>query len=252
MSNSKIDFWNDRSKLEGNAGTDDFILKDLELDVLLSNVPEKSHVLDVGCGNGKTLRLLSSEKNCTGLGLDFSDGMIEVAELGARQENLLDCLRFQQASIQEIPDDIGSFDVVLSERSLINLDSLEDQYLAFCSIMSHLKSGGKYLMVESSADGLARINAVREKLGLELIDSPWHNTFVSEDVVRSWESEQYQLVEEVPFSSTYYLMSRAVYAKLSKDAGEDLRYDSDINLLSTQLPALGDFGPTRLWIWVKK
>jgi hypothetical protein len=40
-----------------------------------------------------------------------------------------------------------------------------------------------------------------------------------------------------------------VYAKLATDRGEQMRYDSDINMLSLKLPPIGDFGPVRLWVW---
>jgi hypothetical protein len=144
---------------------------------------------------------------------------------------------------------MGEFDYALAERCLINLDSHETQHKAFLEIMSFLKPGGYYLMIESFVQGLERINELRTLLKLERIDPPWHNVFMDENLVPQWANESYALVRVVPFSSTYYFLSRVVYASLARDRGEELRYDSDINLLACNLPPIGDFGPTRLYLW---
>jgi hypothetical protein len=47
-------------------------------------------------------------------------------------------------------------------------------------------------------------------------------------------------------------LSRVVYAKLAEKSGEELRYDSDINMLAAQLPQeIGEFGPVKACIWRK-
>jgi hypothetical protein len=149
-------------------------------------------------------------------------------------------------------DQYGKFDVVLTQRMLINLNSVEEQHHVFENIMSLLNPEGVYIMIECSHEGLQEINTVREDLELELMTAPWHNLFFDEDVVKSWGTSNYRLKEVYPFASTYYFLSRIVYAKLAKDQGLELKYDSDINLLSTKLPVIGNFGATRLWLWEKR
>ncbi|NHZ81981.1 methionine biosynthesis protein MetW [Massilia sp. CCM 8695] len=39
-------------------------------------VPQQSHVLDVGCGDGAMLRYLQSGKGCTGYGIEIADGSL--------------------------------------------------------------------------------------------------------------------------------------------------------------------------------
>ncbi|CUI07284.1 methionine biosynthesis protein MetW [Massilia sp. P8910] len=39
-------------------------------------VPEQSHVLDVGCGDGAMLRYLQSGKGCTGYGIEIADASL--------------------------------------------------------------------------------------------------------------------------------------------------------------------------------
>jgi len=39
-------------------------------------VPERAHVLDVGCGDGAMLRYLETGKQCTGYGIEIADDKV--------------------------------------------------------------------------------------------------------------------------------------------------------------------------------
>lgn len=252
VTNPKLEFWNSRADRGATAGTDDFILKRLEIALILDNVPAGAHVLDVGCGNGATLVRLAREKRCSGVGIDFAERMVAAAEEAARAADCRDRLRFEVGSVPGLRSELGSFDYALTERCLINLDGELSQRAAFRDIISHLRPGGLYLMLESSREGLERSNALRRMLDLDAIEPPWHNVFVSESAVERWADETVELVEIIPYSSTYHLLSRVVYAKLARDRNEPLKYDSDINLLSLRLPIIGNLGPARLWRWRRR
>jgi ubiquinone/menaquinone biosynthesis C-methylase UbiE len=246
---SKLSFWSERATIGKNAGTNDFLLKGLEMELLMERITEGASVLDVGCGNGLTLVSLARQKNCTGLGIDFSEEMIREAKKNVLEHHLEKSLSFCVARVERLPGDLGFFDYVLTERCLINLDSEQMQHDAFLELMKHVKPGGRYLMIESFIQGLDRTNRLRISLGLARIGPPWHNVFLDEESVHRWETNEFCLEEIYPFSSTYYFLSRVVYAKIAQDRGEALRYDSEINLVATKLPPIGNFGPTRLWQW---
>lgn len=235
-----------------NAGTNDFLLKKLELELISNRVEECSAVLDIGCGNGLTLLHLVKNKHCTGVGVDFSPELLKVARKSAIEQGVeKEAVAFLMGDIEDLAGDLGVFDYVLTERCLINLESAERQHRAFLEIMKHVRVGGRYLMIESFIQGLERINELRISLGLERIDPPWHNVFLDEDLVKGWGTGEIVLEEIYPFSSTYYFLSRVVYAKIAEQRSEGLRYDSDINLVACRLPPIGDFGPTRLWQWMR-
>jgi len=249
---SKLKFWQSRADLGDTAGTNDFPLKNLELELILQRVRPGSTVLDLGCGNGQTLLRLAQQNRCTGLGIDFSEKMVREAEAACKAAGCVEKLQFKIGSILNPPSAIGEYDYALTERSLINLDSLAQQQQAFLEIMRHVVRGGYYLMIESSIQGLERTNKLRQQLGLEKIDPPWHNLFIDEAAVLGWPTDEYLLEEVYPFTSTYHFLSRVVYAKLASDRGEELKYDSDINKLACKLPPIGDFGPVRLWLWHRR
>ena len=248
---TKLEFWDSRAAIGKDAGTDDFLLKGLEVKLLLERISEKSSVLDIGCGNGISLLELAQRKDCNGVGIDFSDELIAIGNKWTAKRGLEDKLSFCVGNVENLPDDLGQFDYVLTERCLINLDNETAQHSAFLDVMKHVKMGGYYFMIESFIEGLERINELRISLGLKRIDAPWHNTFLIEESVQNWGTDEYVLEEIYPFSSTYYLLSRVVYAKIAQDSREELRYDSNINVVSCKLPPIGNFGPTRLWQWRK-
>ena len=248
----KLDFWNSRAELGEIAGTNDFPLKNLELKLIHEKIACGASVLDVGCGNGDTLLSLARENGCTGVGVDFSEKMVELAKSSCRSAGYEETVKFQVGVLPGLPVDLGEFDYALTERCLINLDGEPTQHSAFLEIMSHVKPNGSYLMIESSLQGLERTNQLREMLNLEKIDPPWHNVFLDESSVPKWASDEFSLEEVIPFSSTYHFLSRVVYARLAADKGEPLRYDSEINMLACRLPIVGNFGPARLWLWRRK
>lgn len=251
VADAKMGFWNQRAELGERSGTDDVNLKRLELEFVVSRVPAESHVLDIGCGVGATLIQLVAEKGISGVGVDFAQRMVEASAAAAREAGLEDALSFQLGKVPGLMAGLGEFDVVLTERSLINLDDEPEQHEAFNDIMTHLRPHGTFIMIESSVQGLERTNQLRLSLGLDRIEAPWHNTFFDEKTVASWETQEWRLRELVPFTSTYHFLSRVVYAKLATDRGEELKYDSHINQLACRLPPIGDFGPVRAWVWDK-
>jgi len=248
----KLEFWNNRAKEKSvNAGTDDFMLKKLEMKLLLNKVPANSKILDLGCGNGVTLNTIVEKKECKGVGLDFSYKMLEIAKKDAVVRKIDNLVEYIQGDLLNVTNDLGIFDCIITQRSLINLDSTEEQYKVFNIIKSLLKRNGLYIMIESFNDGLNRINKLRKKLNLYLMEKPWHNTFFNENDVKKWESKEIILEEINYFASTYYYLSRVVYAKYAEINNEKLKYDSDINKISLMLPAEGNYGSVVAYIWRK-
>jgi ubiquinone/menaquinone biosynthesis C-methylase UbiE len=246
-----LNFWDKRATQAKHPGSDDYMLKGLEIDQINEKIPVGASVLDIGCGIGDTLLGLAKTHNCSGVGVDFSKEMLSVAESARLKSPYKNQISFQFGELPDKLPELGLFDVILCQRCLINLQEYELQKKAFQILMTYLKSGGVFLMIESFIQGLNYTNECRKILDLEPIDPPWHNKFLDEEQIRTWGSNEYFLEKEIPFSSTYYFLSRVVYARLARDRGEELRYDSEINRISCKLPIVGNFGSVRLWVWRK-
>jgi ubiquinone/menaquinone biosynthesis C-methylase UbiE len=247
-----LDFWKKRAEHGVNAGTNDFLLKYLEEEALAARVPGGAQLLDIGCGNGSTLIRLCEQKGCGGIGLDYAETLLELARQTAEERGVHDRLKFFKGDVQQLDPKLGHFDHVMTQRCLINLETDDEQKKAFGSIVSLLRPGGRYYMIEAFNDGNRKLNELREIFRLEPMTAPWHNHFLELNEALSWEKSYPVAIEEVShFASTYYFLSRVVYAKLAADRGEALEYDSDINKLSLQLPSMGEFGATKLIVWRK-
>jgi cyclopropane fatty-acyl-phospholipid synthase-like methyltransferase len=256
MSKSKsdqiLDFWNERSALGATAGTNDFVLTGIEQNFLVEYVPPRCRVLDIGCGNGDSLIHMVKNKGCSGVGFDFSDKMIETARKRVAAAGLQDRIELYHRAVPPVPNEWGPFECAYSQRCFINLETVEQQKAAVLSVAATLEPGGIYIMVEAFNDGAEETNLLRQRLGLEPMIAPWHNRFFSLHEVKSWSSPQFYVERVMHISSTYHFLSRVVYAQLAAQSGEQLRYDSEINLLAAKLPQeIGEFGPVKACVWRK-
>ena len=228
------------------------MLTRIEQKFILDTIPEFSRVFDIGCGNALSLVALAKDKNCSGVGIDFSAGMVSTSQEYVKSNNLQDRVQIFKDSVPPVSTSYGKFDVVLTNRSLINLTSLEDQRKAILGIEQVIVPGGMYLMIECSNEGSNATNDFRSKLELDRIEPPWHNLFFNEKEVESWQTSTFKIEKFLHISSTYNFLSRVVYAKYAETTGEPMIYDSIINQISMQLPQqIGNFGPVKAWIWRK-
>ena len=173
---NKLDFWNERALVGANAGTNDFIAKEIEMKTISSYIDKSSeakYILDFGCGNGLTLiHLAKIHENYSFVGIDFSENMIKEAQKLIVKENLQDRVKLIVGNENALDSLDTSFDYIYTERALINLDSFNLQGACILKLISLLKKNGKYLMCECSLDGLKQINDYRKVFGLDEIPPP--------------------------------------------------------------------------------
>ena len=245
----KLEFWNQRALSSEHPGSDDYIEKELEQQFIISNIPATSRVLDVGCGDGSTINKLYQEKKVTGVGIDYSMEMINRA---VNHKTNGDILFVNKSILLTSNEDFGQFDIVYTQRCLINFDSFEDQKMVINKIKKLLKANGKFIMVEATLDGLEQTNKLRHILGLEAISPPWHNLYFKINDVNNLQTDDFFIEKLEEVSSTYYFVSRVIYAKYSSLQGENPSYGSDLNMLSVQLPQnISNCGHVKGWVWRK-
>lgn len=242
------EYWDKSAREHGekaSAVTGDVIAARLEVRAVLNRLSPADYVLDVGCGNGYK-DIAYARKAAYVEGVDFSDPMIDVARGHAARlgvENLL----FAQDDIRVMHIN-GEFDVVISNRCLINLPNRDDQAQAFFNLYRAVKPGGTLMLIECFEDGLKNLNAERVKFNLPPMEQRWHNLYLSDaqryDIRRFVLSCNGYIVED-HFASTYYLISRTINAAMGGT------YGSRINRLAAQLDPVGRYAPVYM-VYIKK
>ena len=75
---------------------------------------DKSHVLDIACGSGRTTLRIAQRTGCSVHGIDTHEAAIAEARSGAEQESLTNRARFDRADASKrLPFDDASFDALI-------------------------------------------------------------------------------------------------------------------------------------------
>jgi ubiquinone/menaquinone biosynthesis C-methylase UbiE len=248
---SVLEYWNERAQLKHRAGSDDLLAKRLEIEAIAKHVRDGLRILEVGCGNGITTMALAERYNVDITALDFAAAMVAEATAAAQAQTLKGTVRFQVGDVTKLDDLTDTFDLIFTERVLINLPDWPAQKQAIMNIGQRLREGGVYVMCENSQDGLDKINDFRARVGLYKITPPWHNRYVRDSEIAESKFDNLTLEQVEDYSSTYYFLSRVVNAWLAAQEGKEPAYDALINQMALLLPPIGDLGQGKIWLWRK-
>jgi ubiquinone/menaquinone biosynthesis C-methylase UbiE len=244
--------WQEQSQKGDVSGTVDLIADELEQKAIIEEIKGNEIILEVGCGDGRnSINIRKTFKDVSIDAFDFSSDMISLARKNARNRGVNN-IEFFVFDIDNLDCLQKKYDLVISKRSLINLDDYARQISAINSIADKLKDNGRFVMCENSIDGLTSINKTRSLLGLPEILVPWHNRYFDEDRLEE-EIESLVLLKKNRFSSLYYFLSRIVNAYNSKENGALPDYDSPINKIALAMDSVGSgkYAQGVLWVWVK-
>ena len=246
--------------LDPSSTMADQVTRDLEVSVILQSLAyalgpldhATGTLLDVGCGNGYLLELVRQAAPHVELtGADYSGDMVELA-----RQRALDRCTVAQEDVRALSFGDAAFDVVVSERCLINLLDPESQGQGIAELHRVLKPAGHLILVEAHAEGLANLNTAREELGLPANAAPYHNRWFEAGELDSHTRDRFVLVEagdgDVParnFLSTHYFVSRVLYPAVTR---AEIRYNTEFVKFFRFLPPQGSFSPIQLHVLRKR
>jgi|GEM_PF-178466 len=219
--------------------------------ILSKYIKDGDMVLDAGCANGFTTLQLARLRRIRITGVDYAPSMIEHANL-----NLSRAGRMKGAAFFKVSDFLAldftpnTFDKVITKRCLINLGSTAHQKTALLEAHRVLKPGGLFLVSEVSVQSADKLNILRKKLGLETMTPLWHNCYVDEPDFLDFANQYFEIKQIKRFSSTYYLMTWALYPFLVRSGQRN--YRSLYHRISARLPQLGDLGLQKLYVLEKR
>ncbi len=248
------EYWEGRAAGDDSvqSTTQDVFLRQIELDALKERIRKHCPrtIADIGCGDGRTtIGLARTFEAIHFTGFDYATAMVTNAKRVLASQPVSN-VTLEQADIREGLTD--AFDLIYTTRCLINLPSWDLQRDAIRNIHTALKPGGVYLMVENFVEGQNNLNQIRKGYQLPEIPIRDHNCFFSRQSLLGFTDEFYTVDEEVNISSTYYLVSRIIYAKICARSGTIPDYFDEHHRYAVHLPYCGEYGPVRLISFVKK
>ena len=210
-----------------------------------------ARLLDVGCGNGYLLGVLRGKYPKMLLtGLEYTPEMVGVAT----ERAVADC-PIVQGDVRKLPFEDRSWDVVVTERCIINIMDPDQQGQALREVARVLKPGGHFICIEAFTDGLAQLNAAREELGLPPNVQPHHNIWFDKKWFLDTIAPHFSVVDlastrdpSLPlpnFLSSHYFISRVLYPSVTK---REVLYNTHLVKFFSFLPPMGNYSPIQMYL----
>lgn len=229
---------------------------ELETREILRRLDEGDCVLDVGCANGYSTIRLASQKHIDIRGVDVTPEMIRNARKRLRKQPALSKnVRFDIGDIRALKEPDGAYDKVVVVRVLINLPRLTDHRRALSECARVLRPGGRLLLSETMVEGWKRLNGFRKEWELKEIPMPPFNNYLKEKELLRLASVHFRLVESSYFSSTYFVGTRVLKPLLGRLLKKTMNAADPLmhwNRWFSCLPAWGDYGTQKLFVFEKK
>lgn len=174
MSNSQKIYDISPDKVKVNNGTHG---------IIFSKIKNNSHVLDVGCATGTLGEALHKEKNCTVVGIDYSEKSIEIARQKNSYEKLL------QVNLDNYSGELDGysnyFDCIVLADVLEHLKNPSDLITEFKKL---LKPDGVFLIsLPNTAHGSIKLKLLKNRFEYTdsgLLDNTHIVFFTLENIIK--------------------------------------------------------------------
>lgn len=253
-------FWTSQAEQHGpsyHASWSDRPVIEMEIERIAGYLDDGDQVLDIGCANGFSTLHLARRKAAQIHGIDYIPEMIDQARarLAELDESTRRRVKFSVGDITSLDLPTAAFDKVITIRVVINLGSWENQLQGIREAARKLRSGGLLLMSEATVQGLEKLNAFRGEWNLPPIPEPPFNLYLDETKLRDAVADRLELLEIVNFASSYFVGTRVLKPLLAKLHGLEAKVpDPNMhwNHWFASLPAAGDYGTQKLFVFRKK
>lgn len=194
-------YWED----PGTVSIIDKNLHQIEIDTVCRHLLPTDYLADIGCGDGQaTVQYAAKVARC--VGIERSEHLRSRAAQAAKDSGRSN-LSLREGDVLGQCGSDSEFDVIVSQRLLINLASWEEQMEGLKNIHRMLKPGGRYIMIENTNDAFLALNDVRVSLGMAPIPQHWHNRFFDYEELMMFLRGRFQLLRHYDFG-LYYLLTR--------------------------------------------
>lgn len=184
-------------------------LHKIEINLASMYLMPSDTIADIGCGDGEaTAQYAKKVKNC--VGIERSSFLLNLAKKAGARMGLKNTT-YLKGDILKL-DFKEKFDVIITQRLLINLISWQEQQQGLLNIYKALKPGGRYIMIENTTDSSNALNEMRSEVGLSSIPQHWHNRFFDYEKLEKFLEGKFQIIK-VWDLGLYYFLTR-VYTQM--------------------------------------
>ena len=232
-------FWDKRLflKKKSKVCCEDLLLTKLENNLILKYIKKKKKILDIGCGNGETIKFIIKKiyyKKITGV--DFNKNLLKAAKFGTdKNVNFIkfNLLNDDYSILKKLKSDI-----IICKRVVHNFDYI-DQKSILKKIFVIMKKNSQILFFCTFKDGLNKINKIRKVFNLPLIKEPYFNKYpFLKNIKKYFEDNNIKILQTTDFASTYFLGSRVLQSLLESN----VNYNSKINKFFYKLKNIEGMG----------
>lgn len=225
-------------------------LLNAEIELIKQRIPLNAKVLEAGCGEGEGTFIYSTIPGVVIHAVDFSEIRLKKAakRLKGRKNVLLKRVDFlKKYSLDD------NYDIIVSQRFLINLKRWRLQKKILFDFMKMLKVGGKLLILEGSKQGMASLNEFRSIWDLKPIPMKWHNWFIDDSMLEDFmQQHRHSLIEQKGLG-TYFLLTRGIRPILDKKLNWDCNFNhiAATKIVEDLLGFDTKFSRLKFWVFQK-
>ncbi len=240
----------------------------LEVDALIRAIESSGFkktdsfsILEAGCGTGH---------NCLALAEAFPKAQIQgfdyIPEMVANAEKLkatvgVKNVKYKQGNLLDLAAaDLKpkSFDIVFTNRCIINLNTHELQREAVRNLSGLVSENGALILAENPMIKFEEQNQLRKKLDLPPRSAPEFNLLIDESgILKALDGVQFKLKYKDDFSALHDVL---LYVLLPKIGNGEIDYDHPIleaakdlcpSVFASTPNAFGNFGQNRLYLFAR-
>lgn len=218
-------------------------------------------ILEVGCGNGHNCFFVAEQfPGLPVTGVDYIPKMVESARQIKKEKGLPDeRVQFLEGDILNLQLPNKQYDIIFTNRCIINLNTDELQARAVANLSKYLPKGGYLIMIENSQLTHGKQNHARTLLDLPARPVAEFNHFINEDSFRKAIHDSHlELVKTEDFLGLHDLV---LYVLVPAINGGEIDYGHplveaatrlNINMAAEYPSSFGDYGQSRVYLCRKE